>query len=448
MTHNFEPDVIKMTSSIIKVIGVGGGGCNAVNYMYKQGIEGVEFFVCNTDAQALLKSPVPNKVQLGLQLTEGLGAGSKPEEGRKAAMENVSQINDILRHNTKMVFVTAGMGGGTGTGAAPIIAKIAREQGILTVGIVTIPFEDEGPERNAQAQEGIDNLRPHVDALLTICNDRIVDMYGDLPVSAAFSKADDILCTAAKGIAEIITKPGKLNVDFKDVETAMYSSGRAIMGTGIASGENRAEMAVQMALDSPLLGNTRIRGAKHLLVNFTYGSKEPLMSETSKVKRFLQEESGHTAHLKMGITYDETLGEEISITVIATGFENQENVKNPTMGQPAEIVNVVETTAPTSVPAIGKNPEILQENDILSNTDKVIEEIMKATANEGRRMEREKKLQDLNEMNIPAYLRRNINLIKAPDSESDAVSKITISETTEEQDFTIKKNPHLHDNAD
>lgn len=451
MNHNFEPDVIKMTSSIIKVIGVGGGGCNAVNYMYKQGIEGVEFFVCNTDAQALLKSPVPNKVQLGLQLTEGLGAGSKPEEGRKAAMENVSQINDILRNNTKMVFVTAGMGGGTGTGAAPIIAKIAREQGILTVGIVTIPFEDEGPERNAQAQEGIDNLRPHVDALLTICNDRIVDMYGDLPVSSAFSKADDILCTAAKGIAEIITKPGKLNVDFKDVETAMYSSGRAIMGTGIANGENRAEMAVKMALDSPLLGNTRIRGAKHLLVNFTYGTKEPLMSETSKVKRFLQEESGHTAHLKMGITYDETLGEEISITVIATGFDNQEipigTPKVQPQAQEIEVVNEL-PTEPISAPAIGKNPEILQENDIVSNTDKVIEEIMKATANEGRRLEREKKLQDLNEMNIPAYLRRNINLMKAPDSAADAVSRISISETTDEQDFTIKKNPHLHDNAD
>lgn len=449
MTHNFEPDVIKMTSSIIKVIGVGGGGCNAVNYMYKQGIEGVEFFVCNTDAQALVKSPVPNKIQLGLQLTEGLGAGSKPEEGRKAAMENVSQINDILRHNTKMVFVTAGMGGGTGTGAAPIIAKIAREQGILTVGIVTIPFEDEGPERNQQAQEGLENLRPHVDALLTICNDRIVDMYGDLPVSAAFSKADDILCTAAKGIAEIITKPGKLNVDFKDVETAMTDSGRAIMGTGVASGENRAEMAVQMALDSPLLGSTRIKGAKHLLVNFTYGSKEPLMSETSKVKRFLQEESGHTAHLKMGITYDETLGEEISITVIATGFVNQE--ENTVYVTPEAIVKetpVEVVKEANSTPAYGKNPEILQENDIVTSTDKVIDEIMKATANENRRNEREKKLQDLNEMNVPAYLRRNINLAKTPDSSSDLVSKITINEQTDEQDFTIKKNPHLHDNAD
>lgn len=225
-----------MTGAIIKVIGVGGGGSNAVNHMFRQGIEGVEFYVCNTDAQALLDSPVPNRIQLGLQLTEGLGAGSEPEMGRMAALESEQQIQDLLSTNTKMVFITAGMGGGTGTGAAPIIAQISRAMGILTVGIVTIPFDDEGPDRIGQATQGIENLKPHVDALLSISNDRIVEMYGDLPVRQAFAKADDILCTAAKGIAEIITKAGIINVDFKDVQTAMTGSGRAIMGTGVAAG--------------------------------------------------------------------------------------------------------------------------------------------------------------------------------------------------------------------
>jgi cell division protein FtsZ len=317
----FEPAVNTRRGNLIKVIGVGGGGSNAVNHMFRHGIEGVDFYICNTDLQALHSSPIPNRLQLGAQLTEGLGAGSMPDMGEKAAMENMQQIRQIMEDNTKMIFITAGMGGGTGTGAAPVIAKIAKELNILTVGIVTLPFEDEGPQRIGQANEGLEKLRPHVDALLTICNDRIVDMYGDLTITQAFSKADDILCTAAKGIAEIITKPGQINVDFMDVQTAMRDSGRAIMGTGFATGENRAENAVRMALDSPLLDNTRIRGAQHLLVNFAYGHKEPVMSEISKVKKFLQEEAGHTAHLKMGITKDESLGEEIAITVIATGFE-------------------------------------------------------------------------------------------------------------------------------
>ena len=317
----FEPAVNITRGNLIKVIGVGGGGSNAVNHMFRHGIEGVDFYICNTDLQALYSSPIPNRLQLGAQLTEGLGAGSMPDMGEKAAMENMQQIRQIMEDNTKMVFITAGMGGGTGTGAAPVIAKIAKELNILTVGIITLPFEDEGPQRIDQAQEGLEKLRPHVDALLTICNDRIVDMYGDLTITQAFSKADDILCTAARGIAEIITKPGQINVDFMDVQTAMKDSGRAIMGTGFASGDNRAENAVRMALDSPLLDNTRIQGARHLLVNFAYGHKEPVMSEISKVKKFLQEEAGHTAHLKMGITRDESLGEDIAITVIATGFE-------------------------------------------------------------------------------------------------------------------------------
>jgi cell division protein FtsZ len=438
MPNNFEPDLIKMNGSIIKVIGVGGGGSNAVNHMFRQGIEGVEFFVCNTDAQALIDSPVPNKIQLGIQLTEGLGAGSEPEQGRKAAMESVSQITDIMRNNTKMAFITAGMGGGTGTGAAPIVAKIAKEQGILTVGIVTLPFEDEGPERNEQAQQGIRDLRPHVDALLTICNDRIVDIFGDLPITKAFSKADDILCTAAKGIAEIITKAGMLNVDFKDVQTAMTNSGRAIMGTGIAEGDDRAELAVQQALDSPLLDNTRIMGAKHVLVNFTYGKIEPKLSETSKVKKYLQSEAGNTAHLKMGVTLDERLGNEIAITVIATGFETSTSKNTP-----IEQVQPEAVAMPTDN-SFGQTPVMLTESDQF-NEETAFIEVMENAQMEKIRSNRESELKN---MSIPAYLRRDVQLAQAPKSDSNLVSKHQISEVTEENEQQVQKNKFLHDNVD
>lgn len=444
MPNNFEPDVIKMSGSIIKVIGVGGGGSNAVNHMFRQGIEGVEFFVCNTDAQALIDSPVPNKLQLGIQLTEGLGAGSEPEQGRKAALESVGQITDILRSNTKMVFITAGMGGGTGTGAAPVVAKISKELGILTVGIVTIPFEDEGPERNAQAEKGIADLKPHVDALLTICNDRIVDMYGDLVVSEAFSKADDILCTAAKGIAEIITKPGKLNVDFKDVMTAMTNSGRAIMGTGVAKGNDRADLAVKMALDSPLLDNTRIVGAKHLLVNFTYGTAEPKLSETSLVKKFLQNEAGHTAHLKMGITHDGRLGDEIAITVIATGFDVAMNqVQQLFTNQIQETPVKKETAEPV---AFGKVPVPVTEFEEIMPAEDIYHDIMKQTNLENKRINREK---ELDNMSIPAYLRRNVDLLQAPQSDKNSnISRHQITEVKEDTELQVQKNKFLHDNVD
>lgn len=448
MPINFEPDVAKLSSSIIKVIGVGGGGSNAVNHMYRQGIEGVEFFVCNTDAQALLDSPVPNKIQLGLQLTEGLGAGSEPEMGRKAALESVGQLTDLLRNNTKMAFITAGMGGGTGTGAAPVIAKISKELGILTVGIVTIPFEDEGPERIGQAMAGIENLKPHVDALLTISNDRIVTMYGDLPVSTAFSKADDILCTAAKGIAEIITKAGILNVDFKDVQTAMTNSGRAIMGTGIASGTDRAEEAAKMALDSPLLDNTRINRARHLLVNFTYGTKEPTMGETSKVKRYLQEEAGNTAHLKMGITHDEKLGDEIAITVIATGFE----VNNQPITSPAETtVTEIKTENRNSAgdengfgkeptPVSFDEPVFQPEFERINTTGSGFTDIPRKPHNSNY---------ETDQLQQPAYLRRGKNLHQPVASEDNRLSKISLAELEENSEEPIvRPNKHLHDNVD
>lgn len=435
MPNNFEPDVIKMKGSIIKVIGVGGGGSNAVSHMFRQGIEGVEFFVCNTDAQALIDSPVPNKIQLGIQLTEGLGAGSEPEQGKKAAQESVAEITDIMRSNTKMVFITAGMGGGTGTGAAPVVAKIAKELNILTVGIVTIPFEDEGPERNKQALQGISDLKPHVDALLTICNDRIVDIFGDLPITKAFSKADDILCTAAKGIAEIITKAGQLNVDFKDVQTAMTNSGRAIMGTGIAEGADRAEIAVQRALDSPLLDNTRIVGAKHVLVNFTFGNSEPLLTETSKVKKYLQSEAGNTAHLKMGVTHDPRLGDEIAITVIATGFDVNEQTKVSDTYQ-----NQITEPEDNEVEDIfGKSPVPVFESEDLNDLD-----FTEKHFSPPKRVGTDKE----HDLEIPAFRRRGVQLAEAPRSDNNNIARHQITDLTDENDQQVQKNKFLHDNVD
>ncbi len=313
----------KENSSIIKVIGVGGGGSNAVNHMYQQGIKGVDFIVCNTDAQALDLSPVPIKVQLGTSLTEGRGAGSIPEMGRNAAIETIEDIRNILSVNTKMVFITAGMGGGTGTGAAPVIAQTARELGILTVGIVTIPFTFEGKKRRLQAEEGLKQLKSNVDTLLIICNDRLREMYGNLKIRESFSKADDILTTAAKGIAEVITVTGTINVDFEDVKTVMKESGVAIMGSATSEGEGRALKAVQQSLASPLLNDNNIKGARYVLLNITYGSDEILMDEISDITDYIQEEAGQTADVIWGHGMDESLGNKISVTVIATGFNSK-----------------------------------------------------------------------------------------------------------------------------
>jgi cell division protein FtsZ len=308
------------TGAAIKVIGVGGGGGNALNHMFKQGIRDVDFVICNTDAQALEASPVPAKVQLGSALTEGRGAGNRPEVGKKAALENIEDVKKVLSKNTKMVFVTAGMGGGTGTGGAPVIAEACSSQGFLTVGIVTIPFRNEGKRRIKQAIDGIAELENHVDALLVINNERIREMYGDFGISEAFSKADNVLATAAKGIAEIITVPGYINVDFADVETVMRKSGLALMGTGIANGKDRATEAVEQALSSPLLNNNDIRGAKNILLNITSGTQEVTMDEVGKITDYLQNKAGFEADLIWGNGRDESLGEEISVTLIATGF--------------------------------------------------------------------------------------------------------------------------------
>jgi len=323
MESSIKFNLPKERSSIIKVIGVGGGGGNAVNYMYSQGIKGVDFIICNTDLQVLEASPIANKIQLGASLTNGLGAGANPEIGKQSAMEAVEDIIETLGVNTKMLFITAGMGGGTGTGAAPIIAKIARDLDILTVGIVTTPFSFEGKKRISFADEGIEALKKSVDCLLVINNNKIKEMYGNLPMSQAFSQANEILNTAAKGIAEVITYPGEINVDFEDVKTVMKSSGVALMGSAIASGQDRAIEAVKAALNSPLLNDNKILGAKNILLNISSskGANELLMDEFEAISNYVQEESGNKAEMIIGTSYDDNLGEAISITLVATGFE-------------------------------------------------------------------------------------------------------------------------------
>jgi len=313
-------DLPKEQSSIIKVIGVGGGGSNAVNHMYRQGIKGVDFVVCNTDHQALDTSPVPTKIPLGQSLTEGRGAGSIPDVGKNAAIENLEDVNEILAKNTKMIFVTAGMGGGTGTGAAPVIAQAAKDMGILTVGIITVPFTFEGRKRRTQAEEGIEKMRESVDTLLVINNDKLREMFGNLTLVNAFENADDVLAIAAKGIAEVISVTGQINVDFNDVNTVMKDSGVAIMGSAEAEGENRAIKCVENALNSPLLNDNNIDGAKYVLLNITYGTQAVLMDEISDITDYIQEEAGSTADVIWGHGYDESLGDKLCVTIIATGF--------------------------------------------------------------------------------------------------------------------------------
>jgi cell division protein FtsZ len=349
MENSLRFDLPKENSSIIKVIGVGGGGSNAVNYMYEQGITGVDFLVCNTDAQSLDKSPVPIKVQLGSTLTEGRGAGSIPEVGRNAAIESLEEVRALLSENTNMVFVTAGMGGGTGTGAAPVIAKMAKEMGILTVGIVTIPFVFEGRKRSVQADFGLKEMRESVDTLLVIRNDKLRELYGNLTLKQAFSHADEVLCTAAKGIAEVITLIGTVNVDMNDVKTVMRESGVAIMGSGKASGEGRAKRAVQTALESPLLNDNDIHGANFVLLNITFGADELLMDEISEITDHIQEQAGMNAEVIWGYGQDTTLGEDICVTVIATGFQAKtvESVLPTAASQPVK--HVLDTPQATEV---------------------------------------------------------------------------------------------------
>ncbi len=328
--ENFQFDMPKNQSNVIKVIGVGGGGSNAINHMFSQGINGVDFVICNTDSQALESSPVPNKIQLGVTLTEGLGAGANPEIGEQSAVESMEDIKSMLTTNTKMLFITAGMGGGTGTGAAPIIAKMAKDLNILTVGIVTIPFEFEGKMRNQQANIGVERLRENVDSLIVINNNKLRDVYGNLGFKAGFSKADEVLATAARGIAEVITHHYTQNIDLRDAKTVLSNSGTAIMGSATASGTNRASEAIAKALDSPLLNDNKIKGATNVLLLIVSGVEEITIDEIGEISDFIQNEAGNGANIIMGVGDDESLEDAVSITVIATGFnvEQQNDIVN------------------------------------------------------------------------------------------------------------------------
>lgn len=318
---NIAFDLPKHQSNVIKVIGIGGGGSNAINHMFQQGIKGVDFVICNTDAQALQNSGVPNKIQLGVNLTEGLGAGANPDIGEQAAVESLEDIRTMLDTNTKMVFITAGMGGGTGTGAAPVIAKMAKEMDILTVGIVTVPFQFEGKLRNDQAQKGVENLRGHVDSLIVINNNKLRDVYGNLGYKAGFSKADEVLATASRGIAEVITHHYTQNIDLRDAKTVLSNSGSAIMGSATVSGNSRAKDAIVKALDSPLLNDNKINGAKNVLLLIVSGMHEITIDEIGEINDYIQIEAGNNANIIMGVGEDESLDESIAVTVIATGFD-------------------------------------------------------------------------------------------------------------------------------
>ncbi|OPC06928.1 cell division protein FtsZ [Elizabethkingia ursingii] len=321
--QGFQFDLPKGNSSIIKVIGVGGGGNNALKHMYERGIHGVDFVICNTDAQTLDNNPVANKVQLGITMTEGLGAGADPEVGEKAAIESIDDIKASMGQNTKMVFITAGMGGGTGTGAAPVIAKVAKEMGILTVGIVTIPFSFEGKRRLEQAELGLEKLRNNVDSLIVINNDKLRQQFGNLGFKSGFSKADEVLTNAAKGMAEVITGYFDVNIDFRDAKSVLQNSGTALMSNGVASGENKAEDAVKKALDSPLLNDNKITGAKNVLLLIRSGNEEVTMDEIGIIMDHIQKEAGHTADIIFGVGSDEELGDSVSVLVIATGFAKE-----------------------------------------------------------------------------------------------------------------------------
>ncbi len=382
-------DLPKNQSNVIKVIGVGGGGSNAINHMFQLGIKGVDFVVCNTDSQALENSPVPNKIQLGVSLTEGLGAGANPEIGEKAAEESFEEIKRMLDTNTKMVFITAGMGGGTGTGAAPVIAKQAKALDILTVGIVTIPFQFEGRNRNEQAQLGVEKLRSHVDSLIVINNNKLREVYGNLGFKAGFSKADEVLATASRGIAEVITHHYTQNIDLRDAKTVLSNSGTAIMGSASASGASRATDAIMKALDSPLLNDNKITGAKNVLLLIVSGNEEITIDEIGEINDHIQAEAGHSANIIMGVGEDDSLEDAIAVTIIATGF-NVEQQNEITNTETKKIIHTLEDeqkaehdlspkkTASISEVAsepVDDQPEEVENKKIVHTLDESMEEV-------------------------------------------------------------------------
>jgi len=386
---NFSFDLPKNRSNVMKVMGIGGGGSNAVNYMYKQGIKGVDFVVCNTDSQALEESPVPNKIQLGANLTEGLGAGANPEIGKLAALESYEELKNLLETQTKMLFITAGMGGGTGTGAAPIIAEMAKEFDILTVGIVTIPFSFEGKNRESQAVKGLEKLKRSVDSLIIINNNKLREVYGNLGFKEGFSKADEVLATAAKGVAQVITHHYTQNIDLKDAKTVLSNSGTAIMGSSTASGSNRANEAVMRALDSPLLNDNKIEGSKNVLLLIVSGAEEITIDEIGEINEYIQNETGNSANIIMGVGEDLDLGNKISVTVIATGFgddkqnslvssETKRIIYSLDQDHPFEHeILEEETTVTEEKNEINKNHEILAKDSNQKKIDSEINEILR-----------------------------------------------------------------------
>jgi cell division protein FtsZ len=390
-------DLPKNQSNVIKVIGVGGGGSNAINHMFKQGIKGVDFIVCNTDSQALENSSVPNKIQLGVNLTEGLGAGANPEVGQQSALESISDIEKMLDVNTKMVFITAGMGGGTGTGAAPVIAQLAKERNILTVGIVTIPFLFEGKIRQDQALQGVERLRKQVDSLIVINNNKLREVYGNLGFKAGFSKADEVLATASRGIAEVITHHYTQNIDLKDAKTVLANSGTAIMGSSTAEGENRAKDAIVAALDSPLLNDNKITGARNVLLLIVSGTNEITIDEIGEINDHIQAEAGFNANIIMGVGEDETLGDSIAVTIIATGFnvEQQNEIVNTepkriihsleeeqklTHNLTQKVIDSIQIVAPIAAPEVEEKEEkivfeLIEEEEVRANEVVSVQEV-------------------------------------------------------------------------
>ena len=489
---NFDLPVER--SSIIKVVGIGGGGNNAVNHMFEKGIRDVNFVICNTDHQALSKSQVPIKVQIGESLTEGRGAGSKPEIGRQAALENIGDVMEALSGNTKMVFITTGMGGGTGTGATPVIAKACRDAGLLTIAVVTIPFKSEGKVRIMQAVDGVTELKDHVDSLLVINNEKLREIYGNQPVSTAFAKADDILTTAVKGIAEIITVTGYINVDFADVETVMKNSGVSIMGMGRASGENRAVKAIENALASPLLNSNDITGASSILINISSGSGEHeiTMDELGEITDYMYEVASDDALIIRGLSKDETLNEEISVTVIATGFESNSLFQPYRRKEKKEKVElfpnataiprgiIPETTKDVfSVHEKGKKShindfdeesqgtidfslehnehlnelrkrkeaEVDDENEKPETTLKKVKHMQKLIRKEGLSNKTMKENIDTFE-DVPAYVRRNMSLGTGGNAGESKLSKFTLTSGDDDEPVLRENNAYLNDNVD
>jgi len=479
-------------SSIIKVLGIGGGGNNAVNHMFEKGIRDVNFVVCNTDHQALTKSAVPIKVQIGESLTEGRGAGSKPEIGRQAAIENIDDVMNALSGNTKMVFITTGMGGGTGTGATPVIAKACKDSGLLTIAVVTIPFKSEGKVRIRQAIDGVTELKDHVDALLVINNEKLREIYGNQPVSTAFAKADDILTTAVKGIAEIITVTGYINVDFADVETVMKNSGVSIMGMGKASGENRAIKAIEDALSSPLLNSNDVTGANSILINISSGTGEHeiTMDELGEITDYMYDAASDDALIIRGLSKDENLNEEICVTVIATGFEsnsifqpykpkkpskvelfsNNTSIPNRIIPETGEDVFSVHSKGKKSIITdfddeqgvidfSHEHRDDLNENrNRRSGLDNESSEKPEATLRKVKHMQNILKKEGLSNKtmkenidtfeDVPAYVRRNLTLGKGENTSESKLSKFTLTSGDSDEPVLRENNAYLNDNVD